>query len=122
MTGRPLASFDCIDGVAGATIDELVLADAPERHRVGDDRAEALPQLGRVGDEARGAQDRGADAADLLRHRLDHPAGDVVGQLGFGLGLRGLGRLGLSRLGLRRPGSCFECRRGRLRWLWFPFP
>jgi len=31
MTGRPLASFDCIDGVAGATIDELVLADAPER-------------------------------------------------------------------------------------------
>src|SRR5271154_326488 len=31
MTGRPLASFDCIDGVAGATIDELVLADEAER-------------------------------------------------------------------------------------------
>ena len=26
MTGRPLASFDCIGGVPDATIDELVLA------------------------------------------------------------------------------------------------
>src|SRR5271165_1440292 len=31
MTGRPSASFDCIGDVPGATIDELVLADAPER-------------------------------------------------------------------------------------------
>src|SRR5271168_5185156 len=49
MTGRPLASFDCIDGVQGATIDELALADAAERWvALGFALSDGGLQLGRV--------------------------------------------------------------------------